>query len=115
MAIQTIDAALLSTVHGGFDLGGGGIDLSNIHGGPSQPTDGIACTPGDPYGQRARQYYSNPAPRVGGGDGNPDNPIHPEMPIDPWAGDPYRQRINRVGPRLPGRSDRRLKRRIRAL
>jgi hypothetical protein len=112
MSAQTIDAELLNKVVGGIDLG-------NVHGGPSQPTDGIACTPGDPLGQRAKNYFSNPSP--GGGEGGHGSGGHPHLdpPINlerpgPWR--PTMQGPFGQAPRIPmGRSDRRLKRRIRAL
>jgi len=117
MTTESISIELLSTVVGGNDLGGdlggGGLDLGgSVHGGPSLPTDGKACTPFDQRGERAAQYFSNPSPGGHGGEGGHGNGIHPDPPV----------RIRQPGPRAPvlmppvvGRSDRRLKQNIQSL
>jgi hypothetical protein len=104
MAAQTINIELLDKVTGGF---GGGGETGGA---------GPGCTIGNPTGQ---QFLTNPSPNVvplhGGHGGDHDRPhgthLHPLRGGQSGHIEPPRP----PGPRLMGRSDRRLKRRIRSL
>lgn len=82
--------------------------LSTVVGGNPAEAAGPYCTPDDQLGLRTQRRWENsPEPRRERGERGPHTLIHPEMPPEIRYPRPPRPPITR--------SDRRLKRRIRAL